>query len=94
MLVGSYEVFSRFTSGNVLTSDIGLPIIRRMWKSLITDILRSGMTQTEVAKAIGISQASVSDIYRGVVSDPKASIADAIRLLHSNRGPPPAKKAA
>ena len=43
------------------------------------------MTQVEVAAALRISQASVSDIYRGVVSDPRASIADAIRRLHAER---------
>lgn len=43
------------------------------------------MTQKEVAKALHISQASVSDIYRGVITDPKVSIADALRALHAQR---------
>lgn len=56
-----------------------------MWKKLISEILASGMTQMEVAAALGISQASVSDIYRGIVLDPKVSIADGIRALHAER---------
>ena len=51
----------------------------------MSEILASGMTQTEVAQTLDISQASVSDIFRGVVADPKVSIADGIRALHAER---------
>lgn len=57
-----------------------------MFKSLIADILNnSRMTQTELAVLIGISQASVSDLYRGRVTDPRASIADKLRQIHAER---------
>lgn len=60
-------------------------IMAVMWKSILTDILQSGMTQTEVALAVGFSQATISDIYRGELDDPRASLGDALRDLYARR---------
>jgi predicted transcriptional regulator len=54
-------------------------------KKLILEILATGMTQKEVAREIGLSQAAVSFIARGVTQDPRGSVCDAIRKLHAER---------
>ena len=35
------------------------------WQALVGSILESGMTQTQVAEAVGCSQAHISDLLRG-----------------------------
>lgn len=57
----------------------------KTFQLLLSEILASGLTQIDVAKALNISQATVSEIYRGVRDDPKVSIADGIRALHAER---------
>ncbi|MDV7397456.1 helix-turn-helix transcriptional regulator, partial [Arthrospira platensis SPKY1] len=40
-------------------------IVSGMWKDIITSLVRSGMTQVQIAEAAGISQAHVSDLMNG-----------------------------
>jgi transcriptional regulator with XRE-family HTH domain len=66
-----------------LTRSIGLPIILVMdIQILISEILASGLTQTEVAKAIMCSQATVSDIARGLQKTTTLNLGLRILALH------------
>lgn len=53
------------------------------WQTVITDIKSGlGITQAQLARRIGITQASVSDIERGIVKDPRYTIGNALMELH------------
>lgn len=53
------------------------------WQTVITDIKSGlGITQAQLAKRIGIAQASVSDIERGIVKDPRYTTGNALIELH------------
>ena len=53
------------------------------WQTVITDIKSGlGITQAQLAKRIGIAQASVSDIERGIVKDPRYTTGNALMELH------------
>ena len=52
-----------------------------MWKTLVTRLMASGLTQAEIAKDCGCSQAAISGIRNGVTTDPRFSIGAALRAL-------------
>ena len=53
------------------------------WQTVITDIKSGlGITQAQLARRIGIAQASVSDIERGIVKDPRYTTGNALMELH------------
>jgi hypothetical protein len=78
----------------------GLPIAkghsfnyhRRMdWKKLITEILESGMTQGEIARALDISQPVVHEMATGKrVRDPQWTHGNILIALHAKRCRPTA----
>jgi transcriptional regulator with XRE-family HTH domain len=47
-------------------NDFTIPDRTIDWKELVRSILASGLTQTELAVAVGCSQAHISDLLRGV----------------------------
>lgn len=61
-----------------------------MWKSIIQDLLNGGMTQQQIADYITaipgqkkMSQAAVSDLLRGFITDPAHSRGEALLNLHA-----------
>lgn len=45
------------------------------WKTVITQVLaRHGLTQPQLAKLVGCSQACISDLVRGRVREPRYSL--------------------
>jgi len=55
-------------------------------QTIIKKLLKSGMTQVQIAAAIGCSQPSVSDIATGKTSDPALSIGLALIDLAKKQG--------
>lgn len=54
-------------------------------KALLVEIRGCGLTQVEVASAIGVSQGTVSKIERGQTKDLKANTYLALQKLHQSK---------
>lgn len=52
-------------------------------KKLLEDVRRSGLTQVEVAKELGILQASVSKLERGLTKELRAGAYSKLLALHA-----------
>lgn len=53
------------------------------WKLIITDIKSGlGMTQAQIAKKVGLSQVSVSELENGLIKEPRYSTGHALMALH------------
>lgn len=52
-------------------------------KKLLADVRRSGLTQAEVAKELGILQASVSKLERGLTKELRAGAYSKLLDLHA-----------
>jgi predicted transcriptional regulator len=52
------------------------------WKKLIDELSDLGVTQQQIAKACGVSQASVSDLKIGNAQQPRYSFGAALVDLH------------
>lgn len=57
------------------------------WKSLIADLLEIGMSQKEIADAVGCSQPTICDLANGKQEDTRASIGLALIDLHREKLP-------
>lgn len=55
------------------------------WNKIISDIKSSGLTQEQIADAIGVSVGTLSELYNGKVTEPKWSRGDALLQLHQDR---------
>lgn len=55
------------------------------WKKVIADLLDSGMTQVQIAAKCGVSQSSVSDLYRGASKKPSFEFGSKLMELHKPR---------
>ncbi|AEF45823.1 hypothetical protein SerAS12_2703 [Serratia sp. AS12] len=51
-------------------------------KEIVQSLIASGMTQIDIRRETGISQASISRILTGKLADPRVSVAQALRDLH------------
>ncbi|MER5131455.1 helix-turn-helix transcriptional regulator [Serratia marcescens] len=51
-------------------------------KEIVKSLIASGMTQIDIRRETGISQASISRILTGKLADPRVSVAQALRDLH------------
>ncbi|CAI0810818.1 MAG: helix-turn-helix transcriptional regulator [Serratia marcescens] len=51
-------------------------------KEIVKFLIASGMTQIDIRRETGISQASISRILTGKLADPRVSVAQALRDLH------------
>lgn len=51
-------------------------------KEIVQALIASGMTQIDIRRETGISQASISRILTGKLADPRVSVAQALRDLH------------
>ena len=58
------------------------------WKTIIADIQRHGeLTQPQIAKKVGCSQATISDLSNGHIKQPNYALGSALlELLAANRG--------
>ena len=52
-------------------------------RELLAEIRRAGLTQTEVAEELGIRQASVSKLERGLTKELRAGAYSKLLALHS-----------
>lgn len=55
------------------------------WKKIITDIMAAGITQPQIAKQCGCSQATVSELATGATSQPRYSLGAALLVLHKRK---------
>lgn len=51
-------------------------------KEIVQSLIASGMTQIDIRRETGVSQASISRILTGKLADPRVSVAQALRDLH------------
>lgn len=59
-----------------------------MWREIIDSLMRSGMTQHQIAASCGISQAHVSDLMNGRRGKRLSfEIGERLRALHAERVP-------
>lgn len=56
------------------------------WKDYLAAIMDTGMTQPDIAKAIGRRQSTISDICCGTTTDPHCSLGFALIALGKKRG--------
>lgn len=56
------------------------------WQNLIKSLVESGLTQIEIAEATGSTQATISDIQRGITKDPRSSIGLSLLAIAKRRG--------
>ena len=56
------------------------------WKNIISHLSDSGLTQAEIAKAVGCSQTTISELYRIDEHDPRSSVGFALVALLKKRG--------
>ncbi len=69
-------------------------IIGMDWKKLIGDIIASGLTQAEIAKRCQTGQSYISELSRGVRTQPSWVIGERLRTLHRGRAKRQIKDAA
>ena len=55
------------------------------WNKIVAEIKETGLTQAQVADAVGVSVGTLSELCSGKVSEPKWSRGDALIALHSER---------
>lgn len=55
------------------------------WNNLVTQIKDTGMTQAQIAKEVGVSEGTLSELCSGKVSEPKWSRGAALIALHADR---------
>ena len=61
------------------------------WKTVITQVqVRHALTQPQLAKLVGCSQACISDLARGRVGEPRYSLG--LRLLELSNAKAPARQ--
>jgi predicted XRE-type DNA-binding protein len=74
----------RLTIGAPMPQNIGMPKhIAPNWSALLQEMQASGMKQAEIAKAVGLSQGSVSDLMNGNVKTTEYS--RGLRILAAHR---------
>lgn len=56
-----------------------------MFQKIVEEICASGLTEQQIAEKTGVSQPTINRLRRGQTSDPKSSVADALRDLHRER---------
>jgi predicted transcriptional regulator len=57
------------------------------WKTLIRDLVNSGMSQAAIAMNIGVTQPTISGIVKGSQKDVRWSIGERLRALHARQFP-------
>lgn len=86
LVVAFVERFAGCDESEIATPKDGV------WRTLVEDLLASGMTQQGIAKACNCSQVAISELYRGVTLDPRHSTGESLVRLHKARPTAIAKK--
>lgn len=74
----------RLTIGAPMPQNIGMPKhVAPNWSALLLEMQSAGMKQAEIADAIGLSQASVSDLMNGKVKTTEYS--RGLRIIAAHR---------
>jgi len=55
------------------------------WKKLIQELIAAGMTQVQIAAECGVSQSSVSDLFRGASKSPSYDFGKKLEALAEAR---------
>lgn len=55
------------------------------WNKIVAEIKETGLTQAQVADAVGVSVGTLSELCSGKVAEPKWSRGDALIALHAER---------
>lgn len=55
------------------------------WKNLIAELIANGMTQPEIAARCGCGQTTVSELARGVTTEPRYTLGEKLKKLHAER---------
>lgn len=55
------------------------------WNKIVAEIKETGLTQAQIADAIGVAAGTLSETCSGKVSEPKWSRGDALIALHAER---------
>ena len=64
------------------------------WKALITELHGLGLNQVQIAAACKCGQTTISELFRGVTSDPRHSTGEALKELLRTKRAEAAEKAA
>lgn len=56
-----------------------------MWQQLIRDLKDAGLTQDEIASAIGVTQPTISDLANGKIKNPSFVLGDKLKKLHARK---------
>ena len=74
----------RLTIGAPMPQNIGMPKhVAPNWSALLQEMQTAGMKQAEIAEAVGLSQASVSDLMSGKVKTTEYS--RGLRILSAHK---------
>lgn len=74
----------RLTIGAPMPQNIGMPKhVAPNWAALLLEMQSAGMKQAEIADAVGLSQASVSDLMNGKVKTTEYS--RGLRILSAHK---------
>lgn len=83
----------RLTIGAPMPQNIGMPKhVAPNWSALLLEMQSAGMKQAEIADAVGLSQASVSDLMNGKVKTTEYS--RGLRILSAHKAAMKRKPAA
>ena len=52
------------------------------WKKIIDDLVRSGLTQSQIGEKCGVTQSAIQLIYSGKTNEPKHSLGEILLALH------------
>jgi transcriptional regulator with XRE-family HTH domain len=55
------------------------------WKNLIAELIAHGMTQVEVASRCGCKQTTISELSRGITSEPRYALGEKLKRLHADK---------
>lgn len=53
------------------------------WTKLLTDLKAAGMTQVQIAAECGVTQTSVSELFRGEIKNPSYDFGARLTALHT-----------
>lgn len=62
------------------------------WKNIIGDLVRSGLTQKQLAEKAGLPQSSVSELIKGTQKTVKWEVGETLIALHRVHCQSPAAK--
>ena len=52
------------------------------WRKLIDDLVKSGLTQSQIGEKCGVTQAAIQLIKSGKTNEPKHSLGERLLALH------------